>query len=148
VSNPLPCSEHAQAAPPGTKNSAAEPVTKSAACYGKRFQRFLVLRLPLTPELENAFPDPEKAQAVKEEAQNAEIPQEYRIAYRESNADKDDACNNAFHRFLNNTARAKAFPMPVKFQAYWWERIPLRPNESSSALRLNQGRSGMRPYRG
>jgi hypothetical protein len=39
-----------------------------------------LLRLPLAPELENAFPDPEKAQAIKENAQDAEVPQEYRVA--------------------------------------------------------------------
>jgi hypothetical protein len=65
------------------------------------------------PELENAFPDPEKAQAIKEEAQNTEIPQEYRVAHCQSNADKDYACNNISHRLVNTTARVKAFRMPI-----------------------------------
>jgi hypothetical protein len=41
--------------------------------------------------LENAFPDQEKAEAVKEDAQDAEIALEYRVAHREPNADKDYA---------------------------------------------------------
>ncbi len=48
--------------------------------HRRQFQRLLFLQLPLTPELEDALPDPEEAQAVEEEAQNAEIPQEYRVA--------------------------------------------------------------------
>lgn len=61
-------------------------------------QFFLLLRLPPTPQLENAFPDPEKTEAVEKEAQKTEVPQEYRVAHRKSNADKYYACNNAFHK--------------------------------------------------
>jgi hypothetical protein len=78
--------------------------------------RFLLLRLSLTPEVENAFAQPEKAQAVKEEAQHTEIPQEYRVARRESNPDQDHACNDAFHKFVNRTALT-AFRMPIKAHA-------------------------------
>ena len=75
----------------------------------------LLLRLPVTPNPEDAFPDPEKAQTVEEEAQNTEIPQEYRVAHRESNADNDHACNNAFHKFIKVYRSKKAVLMPVTF---------------------------------
>ena len=70
------------------------PVRRRAAI------RPLLLRLALTPETESAFPDPEKAQAVEGDAKDVEVPQEYRIAHRESNADQDNACNYAFHILL------------------------------------------------
>jgi hypothetical protein len=72
--------------------------------FGQSNLLFLFSRLPVTPDLENAFPDPEKTEAIEEEAQNTEIPQEYRVANRQSNADQDYACNDAFHRFLKSTA--------------------------------------------
>ena len=80
---------------------------------GQRFQHGLLLRLPLTPELENAFSDPEKAQAIKEKAQNTEIPQEYRVAHRQPNADKDYACNNISHMFVKHHSNSISYACKV-----------------------------------
>jgi hypothetical protein len=76
---------------------------------GATLRRPLLLRLPLTPEAENAFPYPEKAQAVEGNAKDVEVPQEYRIAHREPNGDQDNACNYAFHISIKISWMKKQF---------------------------------------
>jgi hypothetical protein len=60
--------------------------------------------------MEDSLSNPEKTQTVKQNAQDAEVAQEYRVAQRESDTDKNNASNNAFHRFVNYATGLTVFP--------------------------------------
>jgi hypothetical protein len=84
-------------------------------CERRRRSAYLCLRLTLTPEMVNTLADPKEAQAVPKDAQNSEVAQEYGVAHRKPDADKNNARNNAFHNFVKMTTVcvARASLMPI-----------------------------------